>query len=50
MKLKQVKSTLHNRKALAWMGAKEGAGFLFGPLGFGLGLAESILKGQSEHH
>jgi hypothetical protein len=45
--MRGAKSTLHNRKALAWMGAKEGAGFLFGPLGTGLGIAEGIMKDGS---
>lgn len=42
--IREAKSTLHNRKELIWMGAKEGAGFLFGPLGTGLGVMEMVLK------
>jgi HEAT repeat protein len=42
--LKDAKATLRNRKALVWMGAKEGAGFLFGPLGYGLGVVEELTK------
>ena len=42
--VKDAKSTLHNRKALVWMGAKEGAGFLFGPLGYGLDVVEGMTK------
>ena len=45
--VRDAKSTLHNRKALVWMGAKEGAGFLFGPLGYGLGLVEGMTKDSS---
>src|SRR5262249_8204251 len=45
--VRDAKSTLHNRRGLVWMGAKEGAGFLFGPLGFGLGLVEGITKDGS---
>jgi hypothetical protein len=37
-----AKSTLSSPKKLVWIGAKQGAGFLFGPLGFGLGLVEGI--------
>jgi HEAT repeat protein len=42
--IRGAKATLHNRKELIWMGAKEGAGFLFGPLGTGLGVMEMVLK------
>src|SRR5260370_42005859 len=35
---------MHNRKELVWMGAIEGAGFLFGPLGTGLGVMEQVMK------
>jgi len=45
--MRDAKSTLRNRKALVWMGAKEGAGFLFGPLGYGLGIVEGITKDDS---
>ena len=45
--VKDAKSTLHNRKALVWMGAKEGAGFLFGPLGYGMGMVEGMTKDAS---
>src|SRR5262249_28725201 len=38
------KATMHNRKELIWLGAREGAGFLFGPLGAGLGVAEMAMK------
>jgi HEAT repeat protein len=39
-----AKATAHDRKGLYWMGAKEGAGFLFGPLGTGLGLMQEAMK------
>jgi hypothetical protein len=42
-----AKSTLHSPKKLAWIGAKEGAGFLFGPLGFGIGMAEGMTHDNS---
>ena len=42
--VRAVKATAHDRKAMIWMGAKEGGGFLFGPLGAGIGLAESATK------
>jgi len=42
--IRGAKSTLHNPKELAWLGAKEGAGFLFGPLGAGLGVLQMVLK------
>jgi HEAT repeat protein len=45
--MRDAKSTLHDRKALVWMGAKEGVGFLFGPLGYGLGLVEGLTKDSS---
>lgn len=45
--LQQAKATMHNRNALIWMGAKEGAGFLFGPLGTGLGVMEMVMKDGS---
>jgi HEAT repeat protein len=45
--IRDAKSTLHNRKELIWMGAKEGAGFLFGPLGAGLGVMEMVMKDSS---
>jgi len=45
--VKDAKATLHNRKALVWMGAKEGAGFLFGPLGYGLDIVEGMTKDAS---
>jgi HEAT repeat protein len=45
--VKDAKSTLHNRKALVWMGAKEGAGFVFGPLGYGMGMVEGMTKDSS---
>src|SRR5262249_15144987 len=38
---------LHNRRAMVWMGAKEGAGFLFGPLGYGMGMVEGMTKDNS---
>ena len=45
--IRGAKATAHNRKALVWMGAKEGAGFLFGPLGAGVGVMEQIMKDSS---
>jgi HEAT repeat protein len=42
--MRGAKSTMRSPKKLAWLGAKEGAGFLFGPLGFGLGLVEGMTK------
>jgi HEAT repeat protein len=45
--IRGAKATAHNRKALVWMGAKEGAGFLFGPLGAGLGVMEQVMKDSS---
>jgi HEAT repeat protein len=42
--IRGAKSTLHNPKELVWLGAKEGAGFLFGPLGTGLGVMQMVLK------
>jgi HEAT repeat protein len=45
--VREAKSTLQNRKKLVWMGAKEGAGFLFGPLGFGLGVVEGLTQDGS---
>jgi HEAT repeat protein len=45
--IRDAKSTMHNRKALVWMGAKEGVGFLFGPLGTGLGVMEQVMKDGS---
>jgi HEAT repeat protein len=45
--VREAKSTLHNRKKIVWMGAKEGAGFLFGPLGFGLGVVEGLTQDAS---
>jgi HEAT repeat protein len=39
-----AKATMHNRKELIWLGAKEGAGFLFGPLGTGLGVMQMVMK------
>jgi HEAT repeat protein len=40
--VKDAKSTLRNPKKMVWMGAKEGAGFLFGPLGYGMGMIEGM--------
>jgi HEAT repeat protein len=45
--IRDAKSTIHNPKKIAWMGAKEGAGFLFGPLGFGLGVVEGMTQDGS---
>jgi HEAT repeat protein len=45
--IREAKATMHNRKALVWMGAKEGAGLLFGPLGAGLGVMEMAMKDGS---
>jgi HEAT repeat protein len=42
-----AKETLHSPKKLIWMGAKQGGGFLFGPLGFGIGMAEGITNDSS---
>src|SRR5260370_21511820 len=42
--IRGAKATAHNRKQLVWLGAKEGAGFLFGPLGTGLGVMEQVMK------
>ncbi len=42
--VRSVEATARDRKALIWMGAREGAGFLFGPLGTGLGVVEMITK------
>src|SRR5260370_8686199 len=45
--IRGAKATAHNRKQLVWLGAKEGAGFLFGPLGTGLGVMEQVMKDSS---
>src|SRR5436189_716708 len=45
--VRDAKLTMHSPKKLAWMGAKEGAGFLFGPLGYGLGMVEGMTKDSS---
>ena len=45
--IRGAKATAHNRKELVWLGAKEGAGFLFGPLGTGLGVMEQVMKDSS---
>ena len=45
--IRGAKATVHNRKELVWLGAKEGAGFLFGPLGTGLGVMEQVMKDSS---
>jgi HEAT repeat protein len=45
--IRDAKSTMHNRRALVWMGAKEGAGLVFGPLGAGLGVMEQVMKDSS---
>jgi HEAT repeat protein len=45
--IRDAKSTMHNRNAMVWMGAKEGAGFLFGPLGTGMGIMEQVMKDGS---
>jgi HEAT repeat protein len=42
-----AKATLNNPKRLVWMGAKQGGGFLFGPLGFGIGIVEGITNDSS---
>lgn len=42
-----AKETLHSPKKLVWMGAKQGGGFLFGPLGFGIGMMEGITNDSS---
>ena len=45
--VKDAKLTMHSPKELAWIGAKEGAGFFFGPLGYGLGMVEGATKDTS---
>src|SRR5436189_4624832 len=45
--VRDAKLTMHSPKKLAWMGAKEGAGFLFGPLGYGLDMVEGMTKDSS---
>ena len=45
--VRDAKSTLHSPRKLVWMGAKEGAGFLFGPLGYGLGMVEGMTRDSS---
>jgi len=45
--VRDAKLTMHSPKKLAWMGAKEGAGFFFGPLGYGLGMVEGMTKDTS---
>ena len=45
--IRGAKATAHNRNELVWLGAKEGAGFLFGPLGTGLGVMEQVMKDSS---
>ncbi len=45
--IRGAKATAHNRNELVWLGAKEGAGFLFGPLGAGLGVMEQVMKDSS---
>lgn len=42
--IRGAKATMHNRNQLIWLGAREGAGFLFGPLGAGLGVMEMAMK------
>ena len=42
-----AKATLHSPKKLIWVGAKQGGSFLFGPLGFGIGMAEGITGDSS---
>jgi HEAT repeat protein len=44
--IRDAKRTLRSPKSLVWIGAKQGAGFLFGPLGFGLGLVEDMMKDE----
>ncbi len=45
--VRDAKLTMHSPKKLAWMGAKEGAGFLFGRLGYGLDMVEGMTKDTS---
>jgi hypothetical protein len=45
--IRGAKATAHNRNELVWLGAKEGAGFLFGPLGTGMGVMEQVMKDSS---
>ena len=45
--VRDAKLTMHSPKKLAWMGAKEGAGFLFGPIGYGLDMVEGMTKDTS---
>jgi HEAT repeat protein len=45
--LRSTKAKLQNPAALALIGAKEGAGFLFGPLGMGITLVEGLTKDSS---
>ncbi len=42
--LRDAKSKLHNRTALALMGLKEGAGFALGPFSMGITVVEDLLK------
>jgi HEAT repeat protein len=42
--IRGAKTRLHDPKELMWLGAKEGAGFLFGPLGAGLGVLQMVMK------
>ena len=45
--IRGAKATARNRNELVWLGAREGAGFLFGPLGTGLGVMEQVMKDSS---
>jgi HEAT repeat protein len=45
--MRDAKTTLRSPRKLVWMGAKQGAGFLFGPLGFGLGMVENLTTDES---
>src|SRR5207244_366454 len=45
--VRDAKLTMHSPKKLAWMGAKERAGFLFGQLGYGLDIVEGMTKDTS---
>ena len=46
-KLKETYKKYHSPTALALLGAKEAAGALFGPLGYGIAAAEELAKDRS---
>jgi HEAT repeat protein len=45
--MEDARNRLHNPRALALMGIKEGAGALLGPFSLGIGLAEELMKDKS---